>query len=360
MTGLGLLMLYSASYIFATERFADGYVFIRKQIIFFIFGVVALIIGLKIDYRKWLKLRFPMFFISLTLLILVLLPGLGVKLGGSQRWVRLGILNFQPAELIKYTIVLLVAGQLYLRKERLNHFAPAVLSHFFWIIPAFVLLLLQPDFGTTVMISAVVFIMMFISGVSLKYLGAIASLALVSGAGLVLSSAYRTERFLAFLNPWEDPFGRGFQIIQSLVGFHHGQFWGVGLGNGKEKLFFLPEAHSDFIFAVIGEELGFIGVFVVLTCFVLLIFRGLTIAKKAYMYERDLFGCLLAVGITAVLGLQGLVNMAMVLGLLPTKGLALPFISYGGSGLLINLFAVGVLLSISKTTGRYSGDSIAA
>jgi cell division protein FtsW len=200
--------------------------------------------------------------------------------------------------------------------------------------------------------------MLFLAGSSLRWLLVSAVGAIGAAVALVLAAPYRMARLLTFMNPWEDPYGKGFQILQSMVGFHQGKLLGVGLGNGKEKLFYLPEAHSDFIFAVIGEELGFVGVIGVLLAFLFFIYRGLVISRRVQTEQHDLFGASLAAGITLILGFQGLINMAVVMGLLPTKGLALPFISYGGSGLVINLFAVGVLLNIAKSTRSARDKSV--
>jgi cell division protein FtsW len=211
-----------------------------------------------------------------------------------------------------------------------------------------ILLLRQPDFGTTVMITMVIFVLMFLGGVPKRFLASALILAGTVGSVLALSSPYRRSRILGYWDPWADPGGKGFQIIQSLVGLHNGRFWGVGLGNGKEKLFYLPEAHNDFIFAVIGEELGFLGIAAVIAAYLYFIHRGLRIAYQCQQSRQDRFGMLLASGITLALGLQGFVNIAVVMGLLPTKGLTLPFISYGGSALMVDLFAVGILLSIAR------------
>jgi len=211
---------------------------------------------------------------------------------------------------------------------------------------------MQPDFGSTVISLLSVFLLLFLAGVPIRFLGGTVLLGAISVVTLILTSPYRMARFHTFLNPWEDPAGRGFQILQSLIGLSNGSLFGVGLGNGKEKLFFLPEAHNDFIFAVIGEELGFIGVLGVILAFVFFIYRGLRAGWLIYQRKGDAFGFYLAAGITLSLGLQALINMAVVFGLLPTKGLALPFISYGGSALMVDLFAVGVLMSVSRGIKR--------
>lgn len=348
MVLFGLIMVYSSSFIYAQERTGDGFSFIRKQLIFAGFGLAALVGACRIDYRNWARWAYPLLGFSIFLLLLVAIPGLGAKVGGAQRWLRIGGFNFQPGELAKFAVIIFVAAQLERKRERLHTFTAGVLSHFIVPMPAMLLLLIQPDFGTTVMISAVIFFLLFIAGVPRRYLAASAVLVGIVGLYLALGTAYRRERVMTYLDPWRDPGGKGFQILQSLIGLHNGKFWGVGLGNGKEKLFFLPEAHNDFIFAVIGEELGFLGIIGVVLGYLYLVYRGLTIAFECRRKYQDVFGMLLAAGITLALGLQGFVNMAVVLGLLPTKGLTLPFISYGGSALLIDLFAIGILLAIAR------------
>jgi cell division protein FtsW len=348
MVAFGLLMVYSSSFIYAQERAGDGFAFIKKQLVYALLGFGALMAACRINYLRWREWAYPALIAATALLVLVLIPGVGSRVLGAQRWIRLGPLSFQPGELAKFSLILFVAFQLDRKKDRLNRLAAGVLSHFIVPLPAFILLLMQPDFGTTVMICLVFFLLMFLAGVPGRYLGTALAMGTAMATVLVMGTAYRRARLLTFLDPWRDPGGKGFQILQSFVGLHNGHFWGVGLGNGKEKLFYLPEAHNDFIFAVIGEELGFLGVAAVALAYLYFIFRGLRIAWDCHHKHGDAFGTNLAAGITLALGLQGFVNMAVVLGLVPTKGLTLPFISYGGSALLVDLFAVGVLLSIAR------------
>ncbi len=344
----GLLMIYSASFIFAEERTGDGLTFLKKQLVFFLLGLPCMYLVSRIDYRHWYKLSVMLLFFSIILLVLVYVPGIGMKVGGAKRWISIGFFHFQPGELAKLAVVIFVCRQLFRKKAELQRFMPGVLSPFFLPLPVFFLLIFQPDFGTIVILAITIFLLMFLAGVPKRYL--FASLAVFSALAvwLISVSPYRLARFFSYLNPWIDPQGRGFQIIQSLASFSHGEFWGVGLGNGKEKLFFLPEAHNDFIFAVIGEELGFFGVIIVVAAFIYLVFRGLRIAYKCKKNHGDLFGMYLAAGVTLSIGIQAFTNMGVVLGLLPTKGLTLPFLSYGGSSLLVNLFALGILLSVSR------------
>jgi cell division protein FtsW len=352
MVLFGLLMVYSSSFIYAQERTGDGFAFIKKQLIFSGLGFGALIAVCRIDYRRWSQWAYPTLGVACLLLGAVFIPGLGTRALGAQRWLHFGPLNFQPAEFAKFAVIIFVAHQLDRKKERLHTFTAGVLSHFILATPAFLLLLLQPDFGTTVIIVSVMFALLFLAGVPKKYLISALLLAAVAGVMLAFGSAYRRDRVMTFLDPWRDPSGKGFQILQSLLGLHNGALSGVGLGNGKEKLFYLPEAHNDFIFAVIGEELGFLGIIGVILVYLHFIYRGLRIGWNCHTQYQDLFGMLLATGITLALGLQGFVNMAVVLGLVPTKGLTLPFISYGGSSLLVDLFAIGILLSIARGPQR--------
>ncbi len=345
-------MVYSSSFIYAQERTGDGFAFIKKQLVFASLGFISLFAAIRVPYRKWADWAYPVSLLAVGLLTIVLVPGVGSRVLGAQRWLKIGPISVQPAEIAKFAMILFVARQLEKKSDRLHRFVPGVLSNFIVPLPAMGLLLLQPDFGSTVMITVVLFLMMFLAGVPKRYLGGIAILGGGAAGILVLGSAYRRARLMTFLDPWQDPLGKGFQVLQSMLGVHNGSLFGVGLGNGKEKLFYLPEAHNDFIFAVIGEELGFIGIIAVILAFCFFIYRGLRIASDVWETRHDRFGALAATGITLALGLQAFVNMGVVLGLLPTKGLTLPFVSYGGSALIVDLFAIGILLNISKGARR--------
>jgi cell division protein FtsW len=262
-------------------------------------------------------------------------------------------LRFQPGELAKFAVIFFIARQLDLNLDHLRVEWRRTLPLWLVPLPLFVFLLLQPDFGTTVIVSGVVLFMFFAAGVRPKFLLTALVPVLFTGLWLALGSEYRRARLLTYVDPWRDPSGKGFQILQSFVGLHNGGWLGAGLGNGREKLFYLPEAHNDFIFSVIGEELGFVGVLSLVMAYLYFMYRGLKISWIAKKYHGDRFGTYLALGITLALSFQGFVNIAVVLGLLPTKGLALPFISYGGSALVVDLFAVGVLLSVRR--GRCGG-----
>lgn len=309
---------------------------------------MALRIGIEIPI-EWIKKNIiPITVFSLGLLVIVLIPGVGARVGGAQRWLRLGLFNVQPGEIAKFGMILFSSYQL--SRPELNLLNPKQGLTYPLIAPAIavLLLLLQPDFGTCVMILLSVGVLMFMGGVTKKYLFGLSLLGFISGLILVLSTSYRRARLMTFLDPWRDPTGKGFQVLQSMLGVYQGGIFGTGLGNSKEKLFYLPEAHNDFIFAVIGEELGLMGVMLVVCCYLFFIYRGLKVAQVRYRDYQDVFGSLVAAGITLSLGLQAFINISVVLGLVPTKGLTLPFISYGGSALFINLFEIGILLSLSK------------
>lgn len=351
MVFFGLIMVYSSSYIYAQEKTGNGFHFIQKQLLFAGLGFVAMLASYRMDYKRWEKWAYPVLGLAVFLLALVFVPGVGEKAGGARRWLHFGPLHFQPGEFAKFAVLFFVARHLNQKQNRMETVTGGVLSHLLIPLPVLLLLLCQPDFGTTVIISVVIFVLMFLAGVPSRFLLTSLGAATVIGAWLAMGTSYRRIRLLTFLDPWSDPAGKGFQILQSFVGLHQGRLLGVGLGNGKEKLFYLPEAHNDFIFSVIGEELGFVGLAAVVLAYLYFMYRGLKIAWTCQKESQDRFGLLLAAGITLALGLQGFVNISVVLGLLPTKGLTLPFISYGGSAILVDLFAVGVLLSISRGQG---------
>jgi len=348
----GLIMVYSASFIYAQEKTGDGFTFIRKQLIYAGMGFVGLAISYRLNYRKWADWAYPLLILASCLLIGTFLPGIGQKVGGARRWLSWGGFRFQPGEFAKFAVIIFVARQLDRKSDRLHNFTAGLLSHLLLPAPILILLLFQPDFGTTVIVTMVIFSLLFIAGISLRYwLGAL-SFAGIAGGFLIFGTAYRRARWLAFLDPWSDPAGKGFQVLQSLVGLQQGGIWGVGLGNGKEKLFYLPEAHNDFIFSVIGEELGFLGIAVILGAYLYFLHHGLKMAWNVYQNDQDRFGMLLASGITLAIGYQSLVNTAVVMGLVPTKGLTLPLISYGGSSLVVDLFVIGILLSVARGRAR--------
>jgi cell division protein FtsW len=282
-------------------------------------------------------------------LVAIFVPGLGHAAGGARRWVHLGPLNFQPSELAKPALILYLAWSLSRKQDRMADFKAGFLGPVLIAGIPIGLILLQPDFGTAVSLALVVCLMLFVAGARVSYLMGAGLLALPVVYHLVASTPYRMRRIMAFLDPWSTRHAAGYQVAESLISIGSGGLAGVGLGDGRQKLFFLPEAHTDFIYSIIGEELGLIGTVLIIALFALLVWRGL---KAAYAAE-DAFGAYLALGLTAILGLQASLNMAVAMGLLPTKGLTLPFISYGGTSLVLSLTAAGILLAVSAGQGGY-------
>jgi cell division protein FtsW len=342
LVGLGIIMVYSASFFIASQRIGDPYHFLKKQAMAAVLGIALMFGVARFDYHRWQLLSIPLLVLSAVLLGVLIFPGMRHEVGGSARWFRFSFLSFQPSELAKLALVLYLARLFARQEEKIKGFSVGFLPPMIVLGAFFLLVLKQPDFGAGMVFVMLVFLLLFTAGTRLRYLGG-AVLAVLPVLLFVATRAdYRTERILSFLNPWKDPGNTGFQIIQSFLAFGHGNLWGVGLGEGRQKLFYLPEVHTDFIFSVIGEELGLIGVTIVLGLFVILMIRGAQISFRA----SDLFGIYLAFGITVLLALQTLLNMGVVLGLLPTKGSTLPFISYGGTSLIVNLIGVGILQNI--------------
>ncbi len=317
LVSLGVVMVYSASAIMAADRFHDPLYFLKKQLFWAVLGVCALWFGMHFDYRRLERFVVPLLGISFVLLVLVLVPPFGQEINGTRRWFRLT--SFSQGLLP----LLLVAGGM------------AGLT------------MLQPDMGNAMVLVILTLALAYLGGARVYHMGLIAAAALPIAAAAILSKPYRLRRIIAFMNPWDDPQGSGFQIIQSFLALGSGGWLGRGLGESKQKLFYLPEAHTDFIFAIVGEELGLAGAVAVVALFVLLVWRGLRTGLRA----PDAFGSYLALGLTIMFATQTLVNLGVVTGALPTKGLPLPFISSGGSALLMALFSTGVLLNISQHTG---------
>ena len=349
LVGFGIVMVYSASFPVGAERMGDPYHFLKKQAFAAILGIGFLLVAARLNYRLWQVLALPLLIGSIALLFLVFVPGVRQQIGGAYRWLKIASFSFQPAELAKLALVIYLARSLTLKEGRMESFTVGVLPHFIVTGVLFLLVLKQPDFGTGVLFVAVVFLMLFAGGARLRFLGGAMLAGLPVLVYLAIRADYRWERIMAFWDPWKDPGGTGYQIIQSFLAFGAGKVFGVGLGDGKQKLFYLPEIHTDFIFSVIGEELGLIGVSLIIALFVILILRGFQSSYRA----PDLFGTYLSLGITSLIAIQALLNMGVVTGLLPTKGSTLPFVSYGGTSLMINLMAVGILLNV-HSQGRRS------
>jgi len=340
----GVVMVYSASAIVAADRFRDPYFFLKRQVFWAALGCGALWLALRTDYRRLEKLVLPLLALSVVLLIFVLIPGLGVSVNGSRRWLRLGPLSFQPAELAKLALVVYLAAFLARRRDDMHDLQRGFLPPLAVGGVLASLVLLQPDLGNAVTLLVLTVGLLFLAGARVSWLGMLTIPAVPLAALAVWMAPYRMRRVFAFLDPWQDPRGSGFQIIQSWLAFGSGGVFGRGIGESKQKLFYLPEAHTDFIFAIVGEELGFLGASVVVLLFAALIWRGLRIGLRA----SEPFGAYLALGITVLVATQTLVNLGVVTGMLPTKGLPLPFLSFGGSALLVTMLATGVLLNISQ------------
>jgi cell division protein FtsW len=345
----GVVMVYSASAVYAGARLGDGLFFFKRQAMAAAAGVLAVLLVMRIGYRRLEPLAVPLVIVSLALLVLLQFPSLGHAAGGARRWMKLGSLIFQPSELAKISLALWLARSLARKQERIRLFSVGFLPHLFMLALFGVLLLLEPDFGTLVVMGLLTFALLFVAGARLSWLLAITIGAAPIAALLIWRSPYRFQRVLTFLDPWKDPQGHGYQTIESLLGFGAGGSFGVGLGDSHQKLFFLPAAHTDFILSIVGEELGFAGVAAVLALFGVIVWRGL---KAAYA-ASDAFGCWLALGLTLLLSLEALVNAGMALALLPTKGMALPFLSYGMTSVLASSIAAGILLSISGGPGGF-------
>lgn len=348
LMGIGIVMVYSASAILAADRFGDGYYFLKKQGLFAALAVSSMIVTMKIPYGLLKRMAYPILGLSLILLVLILIPGIGYRVGGSTRWIRVANLSFQPSEFAKLALIIFLAYFVEKKGDRIRTFSLGFLPVLIISGTMISLVLFQPDFGMALFMAATVFILLFIGGARTSYLvssivGCIPIVYL-----LIIGVDYRYSRVIGFLNPWEDPSRTSFQMVQSLLAFGSGGLFGTGLGGGSQKLFFLPAPHTDFIFSVIGEELGIVGVLITLGLFALFTIRGMCIALKA----GDPFGTLLGVGVTTMIAMQAIINIGVVLALLPTKGLTLPFISYGGTSLLVNAMAVGILLNISSQAGE--------
>jgi len=345
LVGLSIVMVYSASALVAFERYQEPYRFLTKQLLWATLGIAFLGVVMRIDYRNY---REPVFIWScLGLAILALVAVLfSPPLNNARRWFGIGGLGVQPSELAKLSAVFFIAALLERRMHRINDVGYALLPVGIVVGVLVGLIVVEPDFGTAMSLAIIAAMMVFAAGVNYAYIAGAVLAAMPVIAMLVMGSEYRRRRVLTFLNPWEDPLGGGFQIIQSFIAVGTGGVSGRGLMNGVQKLFYLPEPHTDFIYAVIAEELGLIGATLVLLCFCVITWRGLRIALGA----ADPFGALLAIGLTTMVAVQAFVNMSVVLGLMPTKGIPLPFVSAGGSSLLINLLGMGVLLNVSQHT----------
>jgi len=346
LSGLGLVMLLSASSIMAEQRFGDAYFFFRPQLRNLILGLGLMLVLARVPYQYWLRLAYPALAASLFGLVLVILPGVGHEVSGAHRWLRLPGFSFQPSETAKLAIVIYLAYSLSRKGPRNASFIYGLLPHLTLLGLTVGLILAEPDLGTAFSVAVIAFIMMCVAGIKLWHL---AALTLAGGAVLyheIISYAYRLRRIVAFLDPWSAPQDAGYHIIHSFYAFASGGLLGQGPGASQQKLFFLPEPHTDFIFSVLAEEVGLAGVLVVGALFLTLVVRGLAIARAVAV--RDKSGVYLALGATLVVAVPAFFNMAVVTALIPTKGLPLPFFSYGGTNLLVCCAAMGLLMNVSS------------
>ena len=344
----GLIMIYSASYVWAEYKFNDPYKFVRTQGIFLIVGYILMFIISKIPYIKYVSKVNLIFVLCFLLLILVLIPGIGTVRNGSRSWFGIGGFGIQPSEFTKLALIMFTSKYLSNNEKSLKNIKKGVLPILLILMFVFGLIMLQPDFGTGVIIVVTIVCLLFVSGVTMSFFIKIGLLGIIGVVGLIIAAPYRMKRIVSFLNPWSDPLGSGFQIIQSLYAIGPSGLLGKGLGNSIQKHFYLPEPQTDFIFAIISEELGILGIFLVTSLFILIIYRGFKIAKQC----EDKFGKYIAFGITFGLSFQALLNLMVVVGLIPVTGVTLPFLSYGGSSLLISMISIGILLNISRYTHK--------
>lgn len=339
----GVVMVYSASSIIADKRFGDSFFFLKRHLVYAVLSILVMTVTAKIDYQHIRKVTYPVLLFSFVLLVIVLIPSVGVEVGGATRWLRIGLVSVQPSEFAKLAVIFYLAASFTRKKDEIKDFKKGFLPYMAILAVFLAPILLQPDFGTAVTIAGIMFIMLFVAGTRFSYIFGLILSMLPFVYMLIAGVEYRKKRILSFIDPWNDPQDTGFQIIQSFIAFGAGGVFGRGLGEGRQKLFYLPEPHTDFILPVIGEELGFIGVAAIVLLFVCIVIMGIRAAFKS----RDPFGCHLALGIISMIAIQALINMGVVLGLLPTKGLTLPFLSYGGTSLIVNMTGVGILLSIT-------------
>lgn len=346
LVGIGILMVYSSTAVIAFKQFGDGFYYLKNHLFAVFLGFIAMIFLSRVNYQRLRPFVIPMLVISVILLLLVFVPHLGVSAGGAQRWLKLWSLTFQPSELAKIAMVIFLAAYMSKKQEEMKSLRYGLL------IPVSImgifqgLFLIQPDFGGAISFGILTMCLLFIGGTRLAHILGFVLMTIPLIYKLILSVPYRMKRIKAFLDPGQDPLGSGFQLMQSFIAFGSGGLTGVGLGNSHQKLFFLPEAHTDFIFPLIGEELGFIGTVIVLSFFLWLFIKGTKIAMRS----DNTFAYYLAIGLTLMIGIQTLINFAVSTGLIPTKGLPLPFISYGGSSLLVNMTAIGILINISRNS----------
>jgi cell division protein FtsW len=344
LIAIGIGMIYSASAVMAQKRFGDSAYFLKRQLLWLAVGVVLLLIFARIDLKTMRSWALPLLLVGIIALVVVLLPVIGVTVKGARRWLKLGLLTVQPGELVKVGMLLYLAHYLAKKGERIEDFRIGFVPPLLVIGLILGLVLVEPDLGTAAVIGLVAVCLLFVGGARLGHLTMLVLATLPVLYLLIAKVGYRRQRMFTFLDPWSDPEGRGFQMIQSFLALGGGGPFGVGLGEGRQKLFFLPEPHTDFVLSMLGEELGFLGTSIVILLLALFVAKGFMIALAA----EDPFGRYLALGVSFLVAFHTLINVGAISGLLPTKGLPLPFLSYGGSSLVVNMIGTGMLISVSR------------
>lgn len=347
LLGLGLVMVYSASIAIAESVRGiggSGY-YLLRHVAYLVVGLLIGLVAFQIPMKVWQQYSTYVLLLGALLLVLVLIPGLGHEVKGSQRWLPLVVVNLQPSEFMKFFMVIYAAGYVVRKTEHLNSFTKGFLPMLFIMSIVGFLLLLEPDFGAFVVITVLAMTILFLGGMSLKLFTGLSIFLAFSLYGLIMGASYRMDRIIAFMDPWADPFGKGYQLSHALIAFGRGEWFGVGLGSSVEKLFYLPEAHTDFLLAVLAEELGFVGVISVIILFVWLVMRAFVVGRQAAKLECH-FSALVAQGIGIWIGVQAFINMGVNMGILPTKGLTLPLMSFGGSSITATCLALAVLLRV--------------
>jgi len=342
LVGFGIVMVYSASSALSLKVHGHGYFYLKRQAVFSLIGIIIMILCCHFPYRFFRYFVYPLLFLAIGLLILVLVPGFGVTAGGSTRWLGIAGLTFQPSELARLSIVMYLAYSLTKKQTKLDAFSIGFVPHIIVLAVLAVLIGMEPDFGSVVILTILTWIMMFTAGVRMHHLLIPLPVILAALVYFLVSAPYRLARLASFLNPWAYAADQGYQVVHSQMAFGTGGVVGTGLGHSYQKLFFLPEPHTDFIFSVIGEEVGLVGVTIIVMLYGVIVWRGIGIARHC----PEPFGALAALGLTAAIALQICVNMGVTLGLLPPKGLPLPFLSYGGTSMVISMLSVGILMNI--------------
>lgn len=341
---IGMMMVYSASAVLAFREYGDSFYFVKRQLFFALLGLTMMIFMMRVDYWVWRKYAGIGLVICFVLLLIVMVPGIGVVRGGARSWLGIGSFGVQPSEFMKIGIILYLAHHLSNSLHHIEEVVNGLLKPLAIVGMAFFLIMLQPDMGTGAVLVGASLLMIFVAGAKLKHLSILGLIGLMGFVMLIAVAPYRLKRIVAFLDPWQDPLGAGYQAIQSLYAIGSGGLVGLGIGQSRQKYSYLPEPQTDFIFSIIGEELGFIGGSSMLLLFMFLVYRGLRIAMTA----RDNFGSLIALGIIGMIAVQIAINIGVVIGLFPVTGITLPFISAGGSSLTLMLTSVGILLNISR------------